>query len=146
MSDIINYEQGQLLPDLNDDENVQLAKYDLTVEYWTPESEGETKRLFFKEIQDMVNPSTRDGEIEKEVPNAIFIEHTPEGYRTIRNASKRLVAALVNWNVQPYTALEITYMGKERNKTNQYMSDRWSVRPLIIKKNNAQQPGSDRLQ
>lgn len=136
MSDIINYEQGEILPDLYGD-GVHPAKYDLMVDYWTPESEGETKRLFFKEIQTLENQGQRELDNKdgtKEVPNAIFIEHTPDGYKTIRNASKRLVAALLNWDVKPYQPLEITYLGKERNKTNQYMSDRWSVRPLILNK------------
>lgn len=122
---------GDNLPDLSKAKEVPA---DLTSEYWTPEKEGESKLGFFQRIENSTYTDEKSGET-VELPCAIFIEQKEDrSLKTIRNGSKRLVAALEeaqnNGSIEAGTPLKITFLGKEKNKTNSYMSDRWSVRPL----------------
>lgn len=107
---------------------------DLTSEYWTPEKEGEYRLVFYQNIEPSIYTDEKTGET-VDLPCAILLEQKPDrSLRTIRNGSKRLVAALEDaqnsGKIEAGTPLKITFLGKERNKTNGYMSDRWSVRPL----------------
>ena len=56
--------------------------------------------------------------------------------QTITNGSRRLVGILEqyieNGALKKGTPLKITYMGKRKNKTNNFQSDNWSVKPLLI--------------
>jgi len=118
---------GQL-PDL-----AKAAEYpfDLMADYWTPESKGENKRVFFDKI---ASRTVLDQQTQQQIDLecAFFIESTPEGYRTISNGSKRLVGALEGHKIQHGTPLLITFLGKKKNATNQFQSDNWSIRPLMI--------------
>lgn len=119
------------LPDLSEAREVPA---DLTSEYWTPEKEGEYKLGFFQRIENSTYTDEKTGEA-LELPCVIFIEQKKDrSLKTIRNGSKRLVAALEeaqnNGSIEIGTPLKIAFLGKERNKTNAFMSDRWSVRPL----------------
>lgn len=110
---------------------------DLCGNYWTPEKEGELKRLYFVEIKPQkVLSSTGTGEI-IDLDCAVFLEQKPDGtVQTITNGSRRLVGVLESYVTQGYighgTPLQITYMGKRKNKSNNFSSDSWSIKPLII--------------
>lgn len=106
--------------------------FDLMSSYWTPEAAGESKLCFFLKIdtRDVLDQSS--GEIIS-LECAFFLEQKADGERSqISNGSKRLVGAILAAGIQPGTPLKITYKGKKRNRTNQFMSDDWSVKPLII--------------
>ncbi|OZI09975.1 hypothetical protein BWI93_01140 [Siphonobacter sp. BAB-5385] len=110
--------------------------FDLSSEYWTPEKEGETKRVvFLKQEVDYVPDQQNPGNV-LPLPCVHFIEPTADGAKQVRNGSKRLVAALENainnGLVKQGTPLEIKYLGKRRNKTNSNLSDIWSIKPLIV--------------
>lgn len=107
---------------------------DLTSEYWTPEKEGEYKLCFYQNIEPSTYVDEKSGE-EIDLPCMIAIEQKEDGsLQTIRNGSKRLVAAIedaeTSGKIESGTPLKITFLGKQKNKSNAYMSDRWSIRPL----------------
>lgn len=116
------------LPDLN---KAHEFPVDLMSEYWTPEKTGEVKRLFFDKVQPRyVKDQSTDEVIELEC--AFFLEQTEDGVKTICNGSKRLVGAIQAYDIQRGTPLLVTYKGKKRNRTNQFHSDDWSVKLLMI--------------
>jgi len=109
---------------------------DLSSSYWTPEEVGEAKRGFFQRIENATYVDEKTGEV-IELPCVIIVTQEQNGsIATIRNGSKRLVAAIeeaVNdGRVSAGTPLQITFLGEEKNKTNGFKSARWSVKPLII--------------
>lgn len=118
------------LPDLD---KAAVSPFDLLGEYWTPQSEGETKRVFFIDIVNTNSVDPASGET-VELSSVRFLEKQGNNFRTIRNSSKRLVAAFEVFSGdikgQPF---EITYLGKKKNSTNGFKSDNWSVRPLVVK-------------
>ncbi|WP_347216652.1 hypothetical protein [Chryseobacterium sp.] len=114
----------------------QVIPADLTSEYWTPDKEGEFKLCFFQEIKNSTYTDEKSGET-IELPCIVLLEQKPSGeLKTIRNGSKRLVASLedaVHQNkVAAGTPLRIEFLGKQKNATNTFQSDRWSVKPLYI--------------
>ncbi len=117
------------LPNLAEAEEVNL---DLMSDYWTPEAEGENKRVFFDKIE-MCTVKDSNTQEEKELECAYFLEQTPDRtWIRIRNGSKRLVAAFKENFIQRGTPWSITYMGKRKNVTNTNKSDYWSIKPLQI--------------
>lgn len=126
---------GDDLPDL---EEADALPINLTSEYWTPaplengQKEGESKRLFFSHIEDQEIVDKDNGNVSI-LPTAFFLEKRNGTILTVCNASKRLVGAMQNNNIQRGTALLITYMGKQKNKNNSFLSDFWSIKPLIVK-------------
>lgn len=116
------------LPDL--DEAVEYP-VDLLSEYWTPANAGERKNLYFAKI-DSRSVIGEKGEI-KELTTAYFIEKKNGIAKSVANASRRLVGALQDAHVEPGMAVSITYLGKQKNKTNSFSSDNWSIKPLMIK-------------
>ena len=122
------------LPDLNKADQMPI---DLCGNYWTPEAIGETKRVFFVKIEPQKVMSSDSSDV-IDLECAVFLEQAPDGsVRTITNGSKRLVGVLETYTMQGIlghgTPLQITYMGKKKNKSNSHMSDSWSIKPLIIK-------------
>ncbi|TWP31917.1 hypothetical protein ETU08_00215 [Apibacter muscae] len=110
---------------------------DLTSEYWTPEREGEFKLVFFQEIKHSTYTDEQTGET-IELPCVVFVEQKQTGeLKTVRNGSKRLVASIedaLNGNIiRTGTPLRIEFLGKQKNSTNQFQSDRWSIKPLVFK-------------
>jgi hypothetical protein len=118
--------QGNM-PDLS---KATAAPLELTGEYWSPEKEGETRRMYFNEVRQESTIDQQGNDIELSV--AYFVEVRNGDKVVVRQASRRLVAVLENFKVQPGTPLEITYRGKMKNKTNSFHSDYWSVKPLAI--------------
>ncbi len=105
--------------------------FDLMSDYWTPQNPGESKRVFFdridiRQVKDMNSEDTIDLEC------AFFIEKVNGEAKSISNGSRRLVGALQSLNIQRGSALLITYMGKKKNKSNNFNSDSWSIKPLIL--------------
>jgi hypothetical protein len=121
------------LPDL---ENARELPFDLIGNYWTPEKEGESKRLFFVEIKtQQVLSANGTGEL-IDLDCVSFLEQTETGLQTVCNGSRRLVGVLEQYvstgAIKQGTPLKITYLGKRKNKTNNFSSDSWSVKPLLI--------------
>ena len=117
------------LPDL---EKAKVAPLELTGEYWSPKKEGEKRRMFFKEIRIELSKDMTSGE-DIDLAVAYFVEVQKNGDKKIvRQAGRRLVGVIENFKLASGTPLEITYLGKEKNKNNQFSSDTWSVKPLHI--------------
>jgi hypothetical protein len=116
------------IPDLSD---ADVMPIELTTLYWTPENKGDEKRVYFDCFKTRLMPVLREGDEAEVLPCAFFYEKTADGIISLCNASKRLVAALEGNFVQRGTPLLITYMGKKKNTTNQFMGDSWSVKPLV---------------
>ncbi|MFR1667263.1 MAG: hypothetical protein ACLSVO_02965 [Alistipes sp.] len=119
------------LPDLT---QAEPEPVELSGEYWTPEQEGETRRLFFvglnvESVVDMESGESRDLLV------AQFVENINGEVRAVRNGSRRLVGLFEAFqsSIKPGDAFEITYLGKKKNKNNGYKSDNWSVKRLIVK-------------
>lgn len=125
---------GSNLPNL---EEAKLFPLSLGGEYWTPEEVGETKRVFFFEIKTTKLKSFNNSEL-IDLDCAFFLEQDKDlNTHTIYNGSRVLVGILESCVedglVQKGTPLEIRYEGKKKNKSNGNLSDRWSVKPLLIK-------------
>lgn len=121
--------------DLPSLEDAQELPVDLCGNYWTPEHAGEYKKMFFVEIKPQkVLSATGTGEL-IDLDCVTFLEQTEDGtIQTVTNGSRRLVGILEqyvsNGIIRNGTPLKITYMGKRKNKTNNFTSDSWSVKPL----------------
>ena len=118
------------LPDLA---KAEVAPAELLGEYWTPETVGETKRVFFlgfdtQSVIEQATGDTRDLNIVK------FLEKQGEEYRTIRNGSARLVGVFEQFakDLKAGQPFQITYLGKKKTNTGKF-ADSWSVKPLIVK-------------
>jgi len=121
------------LPNLHE---VEVSPRELSSEYWTPEENGEYKVGVILEIK-QENYEDKEGETVV-LPCVIMLaQNTDLSFNTIRNGSKRLVAtieAAVEGGEVQYgkTPVKIAYIGKKKNKTNSFQSDRWSVKPLVL--------------
>lgn len=119
------------LPNING-ELARALPVDLMSDYWTPEEIGEQKRVFFSKIGMRKVLDQETGEL-IDLESAFFIEQKESGELSqVSNGSKRLVGAISSAEIQAGTPLLITYKGKKRNKSNQYSSDNWSVKPIIV--------------
>ncbi len=120
------------LPDLS--ESIEMP-IDLMSDYWTPETPGEFKLVIFDriDITDVLVKDEDDNDVIAQLKCAYFLEQLPnKDIKPIRNASKRLVGAILSAGVKRGAALKLTFMGKKKNATNSFKSDSWSVRPLLI--------------
>jgi len=120
---------GESLPDLD---QAQELPINLSSEYWTPEKEGESKRVFYSHIEDREIVDDETGNISM-LPTAFFLEKKDGAISTVCNSSKRLVGAFQNNSIARGTPFIIIYNGKKKNKNNPYMSDRWTIKPLVVK-------------
>lgn len=111
----------------------QAAPVDLMSDYWSPEMQGEFKRVIFDRIEiTPVKDQATDQILELECAYFFEKDRNTNTVKRIRNGSKRLVGALQSFNIAQGTPLEIRYLGKKTNKTNQFKSDNWQVKPLIV--------------
>lgn len=120
------------IPDLDD---MEVLPIDLIPNYWTPEEKGEKKRLYFDAIttRQVVPDAENNPDVIIDLEVASFFEKMKgQPIRTVTNASKRLVACIVNARMERGTAIEIEYLGKKKNSTNEFKSDAWSVKPLVL--------------
>lgn len=118
------------MPDLS---KAKAAPLELNSEYWTPEKSGEMRRMFFKELCTETTTDMASGK-DVDILVAYFVEVVNGNKRVIRQASRRLTAVLElrAKEIVEGTPLEITYLGKMKNKTNAFQSDTWSIKPLYI--------------
>jgi hypothetical protein len=116
------------LPSLDD---AQSVPFDLMADYWTPETPGESKRMFFDRI-DVRGVKDMNSEDIIDLECAFFLENINGEVKSVSNGSKRLVGALQANNIKRGTPLLVTYLGKKTNKTNSFKSDSWSVKPLVV--------------
>lgn len=122
------------LPNLH---NVEVSQRELSSEYWTPEKENEYRVGILLEIKEESYKSETTEEI-VQLPCVIMLAQNEDlSFSTIRNGSKRLVATIESAIesgevVFGKTPVRITYTGKQKNKTNSFISDKWSVKPLIF--------------
>lgn len=122
------------LPDLS---KAVAAPLPINGEYWSPEKEGETKRMFFKELRTELVIDQQSGR-EVELLVAYFVEVKDGGKRSIiRQGGRRLTAVFESYvsagTITSGMPFEITYLGKQKNKSNQNFSDTWSITPLATK-------------
>lgn len=122
------------LPNLH---KAKVSPRELSSTYWTPELEGEYKVGVVMEIKEENYTDDQSGETVK-LPCIIMLSQEEDGsFNTIRNGSKRLVATIESAIesgelVLTETPIRLTYLGKKRNKTNSFQSDRWSVKPIVL--------------
>lgn len=126
----VNLQEG--FPDL---ETANVIPLDLMADYWTPEKDGESKRVIFMEVKtrEVISQNTDTAGEVIELPCAYFATKDGDSIKTLSNGSKRLVAALENFGAQRGMPFLITYLGKKKNATNTFKSDNWSIKPLQIK-------------
>lgn len=109
---------------------------DFTSVYWSPQVEGDTIRAFYNGIEIIPCLDQKTNEL-IDLPCVLLLAQDPKTKNLInmRNGSKRLVATLRDHEekttISRGTPLEITYMGKKRNKRNENSSDHWSIKPLV---------------
>lgn len=121
------------LPNLHE---AKTSPRELSSTYWTPENAGEYKVGVIVEIKQETYENEAGEKID--LPCIIMLSQELDGsFSTIRNGSKRLVATIIDAVesgevVFTRTAVKISYLGKQRNKTNAFSSDRWSVKPIIL--------------
>jgi hypothetical protein len=127
-----SFDLSKELPNLED---AKVLPMDLSSEYWTPETPGESKLCFFQEIKLSTYTDVNNGET-IDLPCVILLEQKNKILKTIRNGSKRLVAsiedAVAQGKVVQGSPLKIEFIAKEKNSTNSNKSDRWSIKPLLI--------------
>lgn len=116
------------LPNLS---QAKLNPVNIIAEYWTPKLIGETKRMYFVGIREEKCKSFNSDEL-VDVECASFIEMNDGIKSLVRNASRRLLSAIENNDIQQGTPLEITYLGEVQNAKNSLKGASWSIKPLII--------------
>lgn len=120
------------LPDLS---QAEAEPVEMSGEYWTPEKEGETRRLFFVGLN-MENVVEMESGETRELLVAQFAEMVDGKLRSVRNGSRRLVGIFESFaaTIKPGDPFEITYLGKKKNVSNSFKSDHWSVHRLVVKR------------
>jgi len=109
----------------------------LSIEYWSPEKEGEEKLVYIHSIGMHEVPDMDTGEI-KILECVMFIEKDGDVVRRYINAGRVLVGniagAVRRGEIIPGTTLtpvSITYLGKKQNRSNARISNCWQIIPLI---------------
>jgi len=122
------------LPNLH---KVEVSQKELSSEYWTPTDKGEYKVGVILSIT--TEPYTNEEKNETvQLPCVTMISQNEDlSFSTVRNGSVRLVAtiekAIENGDIAfGTTPVKVAYLGSEKNKTNSFKSDRWSVKPLVF--------------
>ena len=119
------------IPDLDD---ATVLPIDLVSRYWSPDTKGDVKRMYFDKIEVRKVSEKENPEVLQDLAVAFFYEKVQGQVNTVCNASKRLIAVIENQSIMRGTPLQITYLGKRKNSTNEFKSDDWDVKPLILKK------------
>lgn len=117
--------------DIDSLDTAEAAPVDLMSDYWSPATPGEFKKVIFDHISSSQALDQSTGEV-MDLLCAYFFVKDGGTVKRIRNGSKRLVGALQSCNIAPGTPLEIRYLGKKANSTNQFKSDNWSIKPLVV--------------
>lgn len=117
------------LPDLG---QAEVVPFDLSSVYWTPEKIGESKKVYFLKIETRPVQDQQNKDVIRDLPCAFFLEKVGDDWVTICNGSIRLVSCIENNGITKGTPLQVTYLGKKKNNSNQFQSDQWKVNPLLI--------------
>lgn len=112
---------------------LQVMNADLVAEYWSPE-DGEVRRCLFLGIDEQLVQDFNDKTKRVPLKCVLLAFQTPTGWRRMCNGSKRLVAVFEDADVPENSAFEITYFGREKNRSNNNSSGRWGVVPLMVPK------------
>lgn len=112
-------------------DSAQPAPLDLMSNYWSPTNKGETKKVIYDRIAPYPCIDQSTGEV-IELDSVFFYVKEGGNVTLMRNGSKRLVGAIQAFSLKQGTPLEIKYQGKIKNKNNSFLSDDWSVKPLVI--------------
>jgi hypothetical protein len=109
----------------------------LTIEYWTPEKEGEEKLVYVHSVGFHEVPDMDTGEL-KQLECVMLLENQGGVVKRFINAGQVLVGnikdAIGRNEIVPgttLTPLSITYIGKKQNKSNSRISNIWQIIPLI---------------
>jgi len=109
----------------------------LSIEYWTPEKEGEEKLVYIHSVGIHEVPDMDTGEI-KQLECVMFLEKQDDVVKRFINAGRVLVGnikdAIKRGEIIAGTTLtpvSITYLGKKQNRSNARISNVWQIIPLI---------------
>lgn len=116
----------EIISEVPDLEKHEVASMDLVAEYWSPEAEGETRRMIFYGVEKRMVQDYNTKQ-PKEIDCAVFVEQHRGLTRLVINGSARLIGVFENGGVDRGTPVEVTFVGKKKNKTNQNLSNDWSV-------------------
>ena len=119
------------IPDMDD---MEVAPLDLASQYWTPEIEGESKRLLFSHmaeslVPDKYGPGKNDPDATALLETAHFFEKKGDEIISVRQSSKVLLSSLLSIGAVQGTMLMITYQGKKK-LSNGNTGDTWAIYPL----------------
>lgn len=125
------------LPNLHNEEEAFVIPTELESTYWKPE-DGEVQRGFIQDITVKKFPDQNDTSKLVDVKVVELIAQSSDGTtHKIMNGGKRLVntveAHFKSGKLISGSPVEIIYKGKEKNATNNKMSGKWSVKPILIK-------------
>ena len=113
-------------------DTAEVIDVNLATAYWSPEKVLDKKRLIFLEVKEMLTDDIADATKKKLLRTAVFVENVDGTLVRTSNASKKLVGILDDSHLASGTRLEVTYLGKVKNKSNNYTSDSWAVKLLSI--------------
>ena len=113
------------MPDLDKAKTIDC---DLVPEYWTPENKGDKRRCIFVGMESHEFIDEVNGGEMKQLKSASFMHKEGNTWKKFTNSSTKLINTLESVKVN--TALEITYKGKEKNKTNAFSHDAWEIKYL----------------
>lgn len=118
------------LPNLD---KCEVEPIELVGDYWSPETAGEKKRVFFYDFSTQTVLDQATGE-ERDLNIVRFVEPNGGDYRLIRNGSARLVGQFEQMarSLNQGDPFEIMYLGKKKTTTGKF-ADSWSVKRIIVK-------------
>ena len=110
----------------------------LSVEYWSPQDEGEEKLVYVAGVDFHDVPDMETGEI-KSIECVLLLEQQDNTLCRFISASRVLVGnikdAITRGDIIPMTTLtpvSITFMGQKKNRSNAKLSNRWKIVPIIV--------------
>ena len=110
----------------------------LSVEYWSPQVEGEEKLVYVAGVDFHDVPDMETGEI-RAVECVLLLEQQDNTLCRFISASRVLVGnikdAITRGDIIPMTTLtpvSITFMGQKKNRSNAKLSNRWKIVPIIV--------------
>jgi len=123
------------LPDLADSKQHFVP---LSIEYWSPQNEGEEKRVWIHSIGNHEVPDLETGEL-RHLECVMMLERDGEQLLRYINASRVLVGnikdAIARKEIVPGSVLTpvlIKFLGQKKNRSNAKLSNRWQIVPLIV--------------
>jgi hypothetical protein len=130
-----NLEAANSLPDLASTKRHFMP---LSIEYWSPQNEGEEKLVFVAGINEHEVSDMETGEI-KMLECVMLLERQGDSLVRFICASKVLVGnirdAINRGEIIPMSTLTpvaIRFLGQKKNKSNAKLSNRWQITPLIV--------------